>query len=306
MLRGHGVQKVKEKYGLNLLCKQLVLAVGIGTKVVKGQDIGEPCIKVYVMKKVSEKSLSKYDRIPGEIDGVKTDVVSMSEIRQSDVTNLPSERLRRLRPAPAGCSISHYAINGRGTLGAWVKDKKTGEPLLLSCWHVIANKGMGLHGDPILQPGRLDGGRLPDDTIAFLERWVDVKMLGTDLDKCKERIRMALENGIEIPINRVDVALAKPVSEDVISYETLGIGRLKGVREAKTGDVVFKSGATSGVTQGVVRDTNVDVFVWYPPLGVALFKDQVLVTSGNYGFVNPAKHIEQELNCVLSPIARAA
>jgi hypothetical protein len=227
----------------------------------------------------------------------------MSETRQFDVTDLPPERRRRLRPAIGGCSISHYAVNGRGTLGSWVKDKKTSEPLLLSCWHVIANRGMGMYGDPILQPGRLDGGKLPDDTIAFLERWVDVKMLAPDLDKCKERIRMALENEIKIPINRVDVALAKPVSNDVVSYEILGIGKPEDVRRGKRGEIVWKSGATTGMTQGVVQDTDVDIFVWYPPLGVALFMDQLIVTSGNYGVVNPPKYIEQELNCVLPPFS---
>lgn len=300
------VKHVKEKHSLDLLSRFMVLAIGIGTKVVKGEDTGEPCIKVYVRQKFPEKFLTKYDRdyvVPREIDGVKTDVVSMSETRQFDVVDLPLKRRKRLRPALGGCSISHYAVNGRGTLGMWVKDKKTGEPLLMSCWHVIANNGMGMRGDPILQPRRLDGGKLPDDTIAFLERWVDVKMLGPDLDKCKERIQMALENDIEIPINKVDVALAKPVSDDVVSYEILGLGKLGGVGEAKRGDVVLKSGATTGVTQGIVQDTDVDIFVWYPPLGVALFMDQVLVTSGNYGIVNPRPYIQQELDCVLPPFS---
>jgi len=295
------IKRVKEKYSLTLLSKFMVLAVGIGTKVVKGQDTGEPCIKVYVKKKFPEKFLSNYDKssiIPCEIDGVKTDVIEMSEIRQFDITYLPPARRRRLRPAPGGCSISHYAVNGRGTLTCWVKDKKTGEPLLLSCWHVIANKGMGIQGDPILQPGRIDGGKLPEDTIAFLERWVDVKMLGPDLEACKERIRMALENGIKLPINRVDAALATPISDEVVSYEILGIGKPEGVaKEIRRGDIVWKSGATTGVTQGVVQDTNVDIFVWYPPLGTALFIDQVLVSGVNHSIINPPKYVEQELNC---------
>jgi hypothetical protein len=296
------IKSVKEQNSLDLLSKMMVLAVGIGTKVVKGQDTGELCIKVYVTEKYPESFFRRYGKdnlVPSEIEGVKTDVIMMSEQRQFDVADIPPERRRRLRPAPGGCSISHYALNGRGTLGCWVKDKKINEPLLLSCWHVIAHKGMGMRGDPILQPGRIDGGKLPDDTIALLERWVDIKMLGPDLDKCKERIRMALENKIKLPINRVDAALGKPVSDDVVSDEILGAGRLKGVGEAKRGDIIWKSGATSGVTRGVIRDTNVDIFVSYPPLGVALFMDQVLVTGGNYGLVTPPKYIEQELNCTL-------
>jgi len=300
MLNDFNLKDLKRKHSLELLCKPWVLAVGVGTKEVKGQNTGEPCIKVYVTQKFPEKFLSKYGEeyiIPREIDGVKTDVVVMSEIRKTDVVDIPPERRRRLRPASGGCSISHYAMNGRGTLTCWVRDKRNGEPLLLSCWHVIAYQGMGIRGDPILQPGRLDGGKLPDDTIAFLERWVDVRMLGPDLHLCKERIRMALENGIKIPTNRVDAALAKPISDKVVSYEILGICKPGGINEAKRGDVVLKSGATSGVTQGIVQDTDVDIFVGYQPLGVALFMDQVLVTSGGYGIVNPPRDIEEELNC---------
>jgi hypothetical protein len=308
-----GIKSVKERNSLNLLSKMSVLAVGIGTKVVKGQDTGEPCIKVYVREKYPESFLSRYGKdhlIPKNIEGVKSDVVEMSELRQFDVVDVPPEHRRRLRPAPGGCSISHYAVNGRGTLTCWVKDKKTHDPLLLSCWHVIAYKGMGIRGDPILQPGRKDGGKLPDDTIALLERWVDVKMLGPTLDKCKERIRLALENKIEIPINKVDAALAKPVSDDVVSYEILGIGKPKVacVGELRRGAVVLKSGATTGVTRGIVQDTDVDIFVLYPSLGVALFKDQILVTGGgNYAMITPFKYVEQLLNCryeFLSPWVR--
>jgi hypothetical protein len=302
MYNNSEVKRIKGKNSLDLLSKIMVLAVGIGTKVVKGQDTGEPCIKVYVREKHPESFLIRFGKnhvIPSDIEGVKTDVVKISELRRFDVEDVLPEQRRRLRPAPGGCSISHYALNGRGTLGCWVKDKKTSDPLLLSCWHVIAYRGMGMQGDPILQPGRIDGGKLPGDTIALLERWVDVKMLGPDLDKCKERIRMALENGIELPINKVDVALAKPVSTDVVSYEILGVGRPKGVGEARRGDVILKSGATTGVTKGVVQDTDVDIFVWYPPLGVALFMDQILVTGDNYGIITPPKYIEQALNCTL-------
>lgn len=295
------VKRVKERYSLEILSKFMVLGVGIATKVIGRQDTGEPCIKVYVTQKLPDKFLLRYGKdfvISPEIEGVQTDVVEMFEIRYFETVDLPPERRKRLRPAPSGCSVSHYAVNGRGTLGCWAKDKKTGEPLLLSCWHVIANKGMCLKGDPILQPGRLDGGKLPDDVIAFLERWIDVKMLGPNMSKSKERIRMALDNGIEIPINKVDAALAKPVSYDVVSDEVLGINKPKGgVCRPKRGDKVIGSGATSGAMGGVIGDVDIDIFVSYPPLGIALFKNQIRVTAGSsYGLINPAEYSEDLMN----------
>lgn len=295
------VKRVKKKHSLEILSKFMVLAVGIATKVIRGQDSDEPCIKVYVTQKLPEKFLLRYGKdfvISPEIEGVQTDVVEMSEIRHFETVDLPPERLRRLRPAQSGCSISHYAVNGRGTLGRWAKDKKTDQPLLSSCWHVIANKGMCLRGDPILQPGRLDGGKLPDDVIAFLERWIDVKMLGPDINKSKERIRLALDNDIEIPINKVDAAVAKPVSDDVVTDEVLGIGTLKGgIGRVKRGDRMIGSGASSGVMKAIVRDVDIDIFVSYPPLGTALFRDQILATAGSsYGLFNPAEYLENLLN----------
>lgn len=294
------VKRVKEKYSLELLSNPWVTAVGIGTKIIKGEDTHEFCIKVYVSEKFPEKFLLKYGRdliIPKEIEGVKTDIEKMSKkVRGFDAVNLPPEHCRRLRPAPGGCSISHYAVKGRGTLGCWVRDRKTGNPLLLSCWHVIANKGMALKGDPILQPSRLDGGKLPDDTIAYLERWVDVKMLGFNLEQCKERIKMALENGIKIPVNLIDAAVATPVSEDVVSYEILGLGAIRNVAETKIGDIIYAWGATSGFIRGRVRAVDVDIFIDYPPIGIVLFKDQVIASASNCFVIHPPKLIEEELD----------
>ncbi len=299
------VKKFKEKFSLSLLSKFMVLGVGIGSKVIKGHDTGELCIKVYVRQKLPDKFLLRYGKdqvILPEIEGVQTDVVEITSISQSDTVHLPPRRRRKLRPAPSGCSISHYAVNGRGTLGAWVEDKDTGQPLLLSCWHVIANKGMCMQGDPILQPGRIDGGKVPNDVVAYLERWKDVKILGSDLDKCKERIRMALANGIKIPINFVDAALARPISNDVVTNEVLGISvdRINSAKNVKRGDKVKKSGATTGVTRGIIRDLNVDFFISYPPVGIALFKNQILISVrggySDFGLANPANYLESLMN----------
>jgi len=67
-------------------------------------------------------------------------------------------------------------------------------------------------------------------------------MLGLNLDQCKEPIKIAIDNNITLPINKVDVATAKPISEDVVSYET-GLGRLKDIGMAKVGDTIWKRGS---------------------------------------------------------------
>ena len=52
-----------------------VLQVSIGTKEVKGKDIGEPFYTVLVKKKVSKDKLDPNDIIPSEIDGLTIDVI---------------------------------------------------------------------------------------------------------------------------------------------------------------------------------------------------------------------------------------
>jgi hypothetical protein len=187
-----------------------------------------------------------------------------------------NERTKRWRPAPAGVSVGHYLLDSAGTLGCWVSDSRCGEPLLLSCWHVIANSGNCKKGDPVLQPAVVDGGRLPHDIIAYLERWIDVQMIVSTqhLDDARQRLKDLLERKLQVPTNEVDAAVARPVSDSVVSTEILGVPTApRAVVAAKLGTEVVKSGRTTGVTRGTIYLTDLDIFVTYPT-GIALFTDQ--------------------------------
>src|SRR3989449_10313618 len=85
-------------------------------------------------------------------------------------TTLFRSRTRRIRPAPGGVSIGHIQITA-GTLG--VLARPNGRPVILSNNHVLANQNAGRVGDPILQPGPADGGRL-QATIARLLDFVPI------------------------------------------------------------------------------------------------------------------------------------
>jgi hypothetical protein len=160
--------------------------------------------------------------------------------------------------------------------------------MLLSCWHVIANMGDCKKGDPILQPAVIDGGRYPDDVIAHLEKWIDVQMIvdSQKLTDARQRLRELQANNSEIPLNKVDAAVARAISDKVVSDQVLGIGELNKTcagpyemfHDIEIGDRITKSGRTTGVTEGKLKLKNVDIFVEYPK-GVALFTDQLLVTS---------------------------
>ena len=272
------IRNVKERYRYELLLKAQVQGIGLGTQKTNGVDTGIPCIIVYVYPKLPRGVVGPRDLVPPALDDVLTDVVETPPAKpliRTTSTVAEPERTRRWRPAPAGVSVGHYQLKGAGTLGAWVQSKETGELFLLSCWHVLTNYGKGRQGDPILQPGLIDGGSVEKDTIAWLEKWVDVRMLGPSLGEAKSNLKSLLDRGKTLPLNYIDAAIAKPVSEEVVSYEVLGIGKMKGVaRTTRLGEEMVSSGRTSGVTRSYVSALDVDMFIGYPT-GVALFLDSV-------------------------------
>lgn len=151
----------------SLLVKPNVVGVAVGLK----NGVGEPSVVVLVEQKVPVAALSAAEMVPKEVDGVKTDVIEVGYLRAYDS---PRDRFRP--EIPSGVSIGHYKITA-GTLGTIVTDKNTGEKLILSNNHVLANSNNALVGDAILQPGPADGGQNPADMVARLERFVQIRFV---------------------------------------------------------------------------------------------------------------------------------
>lgn len=167
-----------------LLSLPNVVGVGIGFKETGGRSTGKLSIIVLVEKKIHKQRLAPEERVPPQIEGVLTDVVEAGPLEAGCIKfwhGRRQNRLARLRPARPGISIGHHRVSA-GTFGAVVYDEGSGEPLILSNNHVLANASDGsdhlsFPGDAVLQPGQRDGGRNPDDTIAVLERFVPLKFL---------------------------------------------------------------------------------------------------------------------------------
>ena len=68
----------------------------------------------------------------------------------------------RQRPLRIGVSVGHFTITA-GTLGSFAVYRKTGEVVILSNNHVLANENRARAGDAVLQPGKYDGGRRTRD-----------------------------------------------------------------------------------------------------------------------------------------------
>ncbi|MEO8396731.1 MAG: hypothetical protein ABI700_27305, partial [Chloroflexota bacterium] len=156
-----------------LLAKANVVGVAVGFKNSKGSSTGEVSLIVLVEQKKPLAALSAQDVIPPELEGMKTDVYEVGYLRAQ---NSPLQDPKgRFRPTiPPGVSIGHYKVTA-GTFGYLVTDKTTGEKLILSNNHVLANSNDSLLGDAILQPGAIDGGQNPADIVATLARFIPLR-----------------------------------------------------------------------------------------------------------------------------------
>ncbi|KXK54437.1 MAG: hypothetical protein UZ13_00154 [Chloroflexi bacterium OLB13] len=149
--------QVQATFESQILSKPNVVGVAVGLKETEGVWTDTIALVALVERKLPLTALSAEARIPRQIDSIPTDVYEVGQLKALQL--LPPTS--RFRPTiPPGVSIGHFAITA-GTLGAVVKDRITGEKLLLSNNHVFANSNDAQVGDSILQPGPADGGQTP-------------------------------------------------------------------------------------------------------------------------------------------------
>ena len=149
----------------DLLRRRNVVGVAVGYRNFKEESTDELAVAVLVEQKKPIEALSAEDLIPPELDGARTDVI---EVGHLEAQANPRDRFRPT--IPAGVSVGHFKVTA-GTIGAMVFDRETGEPLILSNNHVLANSNDAEIGDVILQPGPTDHGVRPDDVVGQLHRF---------------------------------------------------------------------------------------------------------------------------------------
>jgi hypothetical protein len=168
----------------------------------------------------------RVQRLPaGEKDVRVTGIIRATR----SVVPEPGQLQARVRPLRAGHSIGHYRITA-GTLGAFVSGRTDGVTRILSNNHVLSHTNHALLGDPILQPGHVDGGCDLEDVAGSLHAFVP---LG--------------HNG-----NRVDAALANIHADAMPADLSLpGIGSVTSWwTEVPEVGLVAKVGRTTGLTRG--------------------------------------------------------
>jgi hypothetical protein len=241
-----------------------VVGVGVGEKNALDQPTGVMALKFFVRHKIPDEFLNDKNRLPKSLDGLPTDVEEIGIVRAfakkkaAVATTMPNPRTK-MRPAHPGNSIGFQLPNAvmAGTFGALVKDKKG--LYILSNNHVLANENRLPIGDPIFQPGLLDGGNAATDQIAKLARFIPLDPSGT---------------------NEVDCAIAGVSNKADVASDILFIGQPKGVTPAHNDMVVHKFGRTTDYTAGIITSINTDVTVGYD-IGSLFFSNQIIIRSLN-------------------------
>ena len=310
------MNKQERKAALELLKKRNMVAVGRGTKKTEGIETRQPAIVVSVKRKVPLEALSKKDRIPDVINGRPTDVVDVGgeislrfEKRRDDqryaprrlqaVQSIEHKKLgvmgklditARERPAHPGCSIGHKDITA-GTFGAVVYKNDNPFPLILSNNHVLANVNKGDIGDHILQPGKYDGGQDPADLIATLKDFVEIETVSSSDCPLTSALvkfwnwlsgllgRHSRLSSYRDVTNKVDCALALPMSTDSVDPFIPDIGVVTGIAEPTVGLEVMKRGRTTELTRGKIDSIDNIVNVNMGDGDYAIFEDQAIISG---------------------------
>lgn len=200
-----------------------VTGFDVGYKWLGEEPTKELCVRIHVEEKIPVSELEQAEVFPDNIDGVPLDIIrGPYKAKLEAQTKSPRDRFATL---VAGISCGR-TDGSTGTLGALVIDQKTDRPALLSNWHVLAGP-RGRPGDRIVQPGLADSRPDPRDEIGALNR----SILDIDGDAAL-----------------ADLSSVRPWLP--IQYGSFAV--LSKIRNSRLGEVLEKSGRSTGVTQGRV------------------------------------------------------
>jgi len=191
---------------------------------------------------------------------VKKIVVGKMNILYS---NTPLSNRAKVRPIVGGVSISPPE-NIAGTLGIISEDEVIVTNAHVAAIDFKANRTFSA-GTPIYQPAWLDGGNR-SDRIGELQIYTNLRNNPT-----------------------VDGAVCEPTVE-FEKMKIMGIGELDGWTVPEKGEVVVKSGRTTGVTSSYVITNDATIKMGGYPWGYSIFKECIITipaiaSSGDSGSI---------------------
>ena len=249
------------------------LGVGLGFKEKDGAVLrNTPAVKFYVRRKKAIGELARNEVL--NIAGTTTDVVEMVPLRARGPF---TQRVRPGVGGSSGCTVVP-GLNYTGTLGLGMRGygALSDRTFVLSNNHVLANENQASVGDPVIQPGTLDGGNQTSDRIGRLYDYVPLRFEDPT-------------SSAPPPVNQVDAACAEIDRFGTFSREIFWVGYPKGWRRrqsvadavARGEDAVQKTGRTTGYTRGAINAIDFDGWVGYDT-GDCWFEDQLLITPGSF------------------------
>jgi len=225
-----------------------IQGIGVGFRSSGKGYTGELAVKVYVIEKAPLARVNASCVIPSEVNGYPTDVEECGEITASVFSG------RYPRPVPCGVSCGEIHITA-GTIGCLVV-LNNNKLCILSNNHVLANINQAPIGSPIVQPGPIDGGHMPADRIALLERFVPINFPGPNLVDCAAGL--------------TSFSLVKPQH---VTYHMSPVPHAASLNLS-----VMKNGRTTQSTMGVVTGVGVNsVQVGYGGGRVGIFNNQIII-----------------------------
>lgn len=249
------VWQAQERFQQGLLRYRGVVGVALGE-----DAAGEPVLKLFL----DQAGLTG---LPGYVDGAAIETVVTGHFRAGQLeaqagSGAPTDRWPR--PVPIGVSVGHQDVTA-GTLGCQVFQGSGChvQYFVLGNNHILANSNQAQPGDPILQPGRYDGGIAPADTIANLADYEPV-VVSTAANNLMDAAiaRTHIGNvGYTTPADGYGAPISTPVSPSV---------NLR----------VRKYGRSTRQTTGRISAINATIMVDYPQ-GTARFVQQFVVTGDN-------------------------
>jgi S1-C subfamily serine protease len=232
-----------------LLALPGVTGVAIGRKEVHGESTGELAVIVFVERKLPEREITRNTvrlRLPQD---VPTDVVE----REFDIVELATNPLQRYEPMYCGLSISTVAVpTSYGSIGCFIRtDGNANVPAgtyLLTNEHVIGNASPN---GVILQPVPANPGNIPNDT------------------RCGNYVYGVKDDTHDCAVS--SIGFSRTVANDVQIGTGTALTRLVGLGEPDIQQQLYKFGARTNYTTGIVKYINFTI-------GTA--KDLVYVESG--------------------------
>ena len=250
------VVKVKRKYEDKLLAKRNVVGCGVGFKEVNGKETSDLSIIVYVTLKTTD--LHDKDKIPNDLDGIKTDVQESFTSTEYPIS------IASFHDQPEHCSIyggiCKLECMEEQKMEALRRGLRNKVDFALSTRVSLEEietvaRETGLFLDELEQQKKEDailGEQYigPGASIGRYLKPIDSIFLGAgEFMKALRKLKRGTN------FREIDLYLPMKIR---------GIGEVKKVGEPKLGMKVFKVGST-GITEGRITALDASLFVDYPP-----------------------------------------